>query len=107
MAKMKLNPGDYADKPIFDDENPEWTKDDFARARPFKEVFPSQFAAWDAAGHATIPVRRAGRPPVDDPKVQIGFRLSSDVVERIRRSGRGYNARVEAVLREAIAAGRF
>ena len=25
---------------IDDEDNPEWTAEDFARARPFKEVFP-------------------------------------------------------------------
>jgi uncharacterized protein (DUF4415 family) len=52
-------------------------------------------------------LKRVGRPPAETPKVQIGFRLSPDVVERIRASGPGYNARVEEVLREAIANGRI
>jgi uncharacterized protein (DUF4415 family) len=60
-----------------------------------------------ATAKTSIPVRRIGRPPVDEPKVQIGFRLAQDVVDRIRASGNGYNARVEKVLREAIEAGRF
>ena len=114
MTKIKLNPDDYADVPIDDPENPEWTKEDFANARPFKEVFPKQYAEWEASGPPPsqgqalpIPVRRVGRPPVETPKMQIGFRLSLDVVERIRASGPGYNARVETVLREAIEAGRI
>lgn len=41
-----------------DDENPELSADAFARARPFKEVFPAQHAAW----------KRIGRPPVEAPK---------------------------------------
>jgi hypothetical protein len=74
-------------------DRPEWTEEDFARARPF----------------------RMGRPPAENPKVHISFRLASDLVDAIRKSGRGYNARVERVLRaalergelgEAIAAGR-
>jgi uncharacterized protein (DUF4415 family) len=99
MAKRKrVDPSDYADKPVDDDDNPEWTDEDFARARPFKEVFPEQYAAL---------MRQGGRPRLASPKVQIGFRLSQDVVDRIRASGDGYNARVEKVLREAIEAGRF
>jgi uncharacterized protein (DUF4415 family) len=39
------------------------------------------------------------------PKVHIGFRLATDVVEGIRATGKGYNARVEKVLREALAKG--
>jgi uncharacterized protein (DUF4415 family) len=107
MAKVKLNPDDYDDKPIDDDENPELTEEDFARGKPFKEVFPKQYAEWEASGRAPIPVRRIGRPPVEEPKVHIGFRLARDVVEGIRATGKGYNTRVEKVLREALEAGRF
>ena len=87
-----------ANKPdpfMIDDENPEWTAEASAEARPFAEVFPAQFAAW----------KKRGRPPVEAPKVHIGFRLAADVVEGIRATGRGYNARVEKVLRDAIARG--
>lgn len=79
------------------DDNPELTDADFERAKPFAEVFPAQHAGW----------KRLGRPPVARPKVHIGFRLAADVVEAIRASGRGYNARVERVLREAIEDGRL
>lgn len=54
-----------------------------------------------------VPVKRIGRPPVDEPKVHVGFRLARDVVDGIRATGKGYNARVEKVLREALAKGRF
>jgi len=70
---------------------------DFARARPFKEVFPQQYGTW----------KRMGRPPVAAPKVRIGFRLAADVVNGIRATGQGYNARVEKVLREALAKGEL
>jgi uncharacterized protein (DUF4415 family) len=83
--------------PADSDENPEWTEEDFARARPFKEVFPEQFKAW----------KRMGRPPVAAPKVHIGFRLAADVVAGIRATGKGYNARVEKVLRDALAKGEL
>ena len=63
-------------------------------------------AEW-AASRAAIPTKRAGRPPVDEPKVHIGFRLAGDVVASIRATGKGYNARVEKVLREALAKGQF
>jgi uncharacterized protein (DUF4415 family) len=80
-----------------DSDNPELTDADCARAKPFREVFPDQHRSW----------QRLGRPPVERPKVHIGFRLAADVVEAIRASGRGYNARVEKVLREAIDQGRL
>lgn len=80
-----------------DNDSPELTDKDFERARPFREVFPEQHAAW----------KRRGRPPVETPKVHIGFRLAADVVEGIRATGRGYNARVEKVLRDALSKGRL
>lgn len=50
---------------------------------------------------ASVPVRR-GRPKSASPKVRVGFRLSAELVEQIRASGPGYNARVEKVLREGF-----
>ncbi len=48
-----------------------------------------------------------GRPPAETPKVHIGFRLAADVVNGITATGRGYNARVEKVLRDALAKGKL
>ena len=81
-----------------DEENPEWTAESAAEARPFSEVFPEAFATWK---------NRGGRPPVATPKVHIGFRLAADVVEGVKATGKGYNARVEKVLRDALAEGRL
>jgi uncharacterized protein (DUF4415 family) len=80
-----------------DAENPAWTAKATAEAQPFGEVFPAQLARW----------KKRGRPPVEQPKVHIGFLLAVDVVEGLRATGRGYNARVERVLREALAKGRL
>ena len=38
-----INPDDYEDIDIDDPDNPELTDEDFARARPFKEVFPDLY----------------------------------------------------------------
>jgi uncharacterized protein (DUF4415 family) len=85
---------------MLDDDNPEWTAEDFARALPIREADPGMLEAVAA-------FRRRGRPPIESPKVRVGFRLAADVVEGIRATGRGYNARVERVLREALAQGRL
>jgi uncharacterized protein (DUF4415 family) len=82
-----------------DDDNPVVSDEVYATARPFKEVLPDLYEAWTRA--------QRGRPPVAHPKQHIGFRLDADVVASIKASGKGYNARVEAVLREALAAGRI
>ncbi len=82
---------------MIDDENPEWTAKDFAEAKPFKDLHPELYASW----------KKRGRPPVETPKVHVGFRLAADVVEGVKASGKGYNARVEQVLREALAKGQL
>jgi len=76
---------------------PEATDAEFASARPFKEVFPDLYREW----------KKIGRPPTEKPKIHIGFRLAADVVDAIRATGRGYNARVEKVLRDALAKGEL
>lgn len=78
---------------------PELTDEDFAQAKPFKKVFPEQYASWMKS--------KGGRPPVESPKVHIGFRLAADVVKGVRATGPGYNARVERVLRAALEKGEL
>jgi uncharacterized protein (DUF4415 family) len=94
---------------LIDDENPERTTEDFKHANPARKVMPPEFfkdiKKLAAKGHAE---KRVGRPSIgDSPKVHIGFRLDADVVAGIRASGPGYNARVEKVLRAALARGRL
>ena len=45
--------------------------------------------------------RKIGRPKIATPKIHIGFRLAADVVDGVKASGPGYNARVEQALRDA------
>ena len=88
MRTRVKKPADISQEDWESVDVPEATDAEFATARPFKEVFPAQYKAW----------KRMGRPPVETPKIHIGFRLAADVVQAIRATGRGYNARVEKVL---------
>ncbi len=73
----------------------ELTEEDMRLFKPIADVDPGM-------GEAMREFRRkAGRPKATAPKVHVGFRLAQDVVASIKASGRGYNARVEQVLREA------
>ncbi len=57
---------------------PELTDAEFARARPFAELFP----------HASQELRkRGGRPKMDRPKVKVGWRLAADVVDAVQGTG--------------------
>lgn len=97
MRSRVKKPADISQEDWESVDVPEATNAEFATARPFKEVFLKQYKAW----------KKLGRPPVKSPKVHIGFRLAADVVNAIRATGRGYNARVERVLREALAKGKL
>jgi uncharacterized protein (DUF4415 family) len=86
------------DTNVIDDDNPEWTEADFARAVPFSKMFPEQAKSLKNQG---------GRPRLERPKIHIGFRLAADVVEGIKATGKGFNARVEQVLRDALDQGKL
>lgn len=81
---------------IIDPDNPEWTKDDFARARPASEVLPAAAAA--------LLTRKQGRPPLDEAarKVPVSIRLSPDVLEALRATGKGWQTRADEMLRAGL-----
>jgi len=93
----------------------------FVSARPAKEVLPPALYAalsdkskpavfrhvTDAEYAAAMDTKRSrGRPPIDNPKIPTTIRLDADVMEAFRAGGQGWQTRINAVLREAVAAGR-
>ena len=70
MASRVKKPADISQEDWESVDVPEATDAEFATARPFKEVFPAQYKVW----------KKMGRPPVETPKIHIGFRLAADVV---------------------------
>ena len=77
MAKKTTE--DLASRP--DEENPEWTKGDFDRARPAAEALP-EFIGEKATQEL---IRRGrGRPQKADRKVNQTLRLDPDVPRRPR-----------------------
>lgn len=77
--------------PIGYDDNPEWTDDDFALARPADEVLP-------AAAVAALVRNRGGRP-AGSTKEQVSLRLDKDMLARWRAEGPGWQSRMNDVLR--------
>ena len=53
------------------------------------------------------PLRRPGRPKVEQPKVPVTMRVDADVLAAIKASGAGWQTRVNAVLREAVQRGKL
>lgn len=94
MTKQRIDP----DHPDFD-ENPEWTETDFANARPAREVLPELFAP-ETAREMLKPKR--GRPKSDSPKERITIRVDHEVVEAFRRTGPGWQTRMNNVLKRHL-----
>lgn len=84
---------------LLEDENPEWTAEDFARARPASEVLPQLFGEKVAKEM----LKPRGRPRVEFPKERINIRLSHEVVEHFKSAGEGWQTRIDTALRQFIA----
>lgn len=80
-------------KIIFDDDNPEWTEQDFRDARPAHEILPPEILA-------AFPKTRRG-PQKADRKVPVSIRLSPDVVAHFKATGPGWQRRIDEALRQA------
>ena len=50
---------------------------------------------------------RPGRPPLAEPKPTLNMRVDADVLAYLRASGKGWQTRVNALLREAIKSHRL
>jgi uncharacterized protein (DUF4415 family) len=88
---------DRASRP--DDDNPEWTEEDFALAQPAVDVLP-KFIGEKATHELTR--RSRGRPRKMDKKVNQTLRLDPDVLEAFRQEGSGWQARINKILRENL-----
>ena len=82
---------------LIDDENPEWTVEDFARAKPASEVLPKLMGSV-AAAEMLRPKR--GRPISANPKAHVNLRLDPDVVAAFRATGRGWQTRLNSALKD-------
>jgi uncharacterized protein (DUF4415 family) len=82
---------------LIDAENPEWTAEEFAKARPATDVLPELFGA-QLAEEMLRPKR--GRPRTDRPKAHVNIRLDADVVDSFRSAGPGWQTRMNAALRD-------
>jgi len=76
-----------------DPDSPEWTDEDFARARPAAEMLPE-------AALASFK-RSPGRPKAIAPKRQVTLRLDADLLDYWRAQGTGWQSEINAALRRA------
>jgi len=82
--------------PIDFDENPEWTEEDFAKAKSASKNQPPHVAS--------ALVRKRGRPTgsTSSTKRQIALRVDADVADSFRESGPGWQTRMNDALRTRV-----
>jgi uncharacterized protein (DUF4415 family) len=76
---------------VTDYDNPEWTAEDFAKARPASELPPHILAAFP----------RTRGPQKASTKVPISIRLSPEVIEHFKAGGPGWQSRIDDALKKA------
>ncbi len=81
---------------IIDEDNPEWTDEVFARARPASELPPEILAFFPKT---LAKLRGEQKAPK---KVPVSLRLSPEVVEHYRATGKGWQTRIDDALKAAI-----
>jgi len=88
-------------EPDLDDpDNPEWTEEDFVRARAEEHLLPPEVLAF--APIVAARVRGRQRAPT---KAQVTLRLDRDVLEHFRAAGPGWQSRINNALKAAVAKG--
>ena len=80
-------------KLIVDQDNPEWTKADFAKAVRHPKGIALKALAEQIA-------RKHGRPKLEQPKEQVTLRLDTEVLTSYRNTGAGWQTRINDDLRK-------
>ena len=75
-----------------DPDNPEITDEQMSQGKPFSEAFPQLFESIK---------RSRGRPPAEKPLQQISIRLDPDVIAKFKATGKGWQGRINDVLKAA------
>lgn len=85
------------DEIVFDDDNPEWTEEDFARALG-PEHLPAEVLA-----HFPKTLARVRGLQKAATKRAVSIRLSTEVVDHFRAGGPGWQTRIDQALKDIIA----
>ncbi len=75
----------------FDEDNPEWTEEDFRRAKPAGELPAEVLKAFP----------RTRGPQKAPTKVPVNIRLSQEVVDYYKATGPGWQSRIDKDLKKA------
>jgi uncharacterized protein (DUF4415 family) len=85
-----------AKPPVFDEDNPEWTKADFAAATKF----PRGVRLKDLKTNELIRIVGKRGPQRTPTKVPVSIRLSPEVVKHFKSKGPGWQSRIDDALRK-------
>ena len=85
-------------EPVFDDDNPEWTKADFAKATKFSRGVKLRNLK---PGELERILGRRG-PQKAPTKIPVSIRLSPDVVKHFKAKGPGWQSRIDDALRKIV-----
>ena len=102
MTRKLIHPSKEENKQInrgiaSDPDMPEWNSKDFARARQAKDVLPP------AAYQAAVKRYRGQRGPQKTPtKKPVTLRLDPEVLESYKATGRGWQKRMNEMLRRGV-----
>ncbi|TFW12247.1 hypothetical protein EGY25_09425 [Brevundimonas intermedia] len=80
--KLSLDQSDYEDVEIDDQDNPEWTDEDFAKAQPLRDVLPDLYTQLDA-------------------EREVALKLSPDTICAFAEEGEDWRERMADALTEA------
>ena len=100
IAAIEARLKDLPAPDLSDPDNPEWTQEDFARA-----VGPEALSEAELAAFPNTRVNRGGRPRKANPKPAVNLRLDAEVLDHLRRSGAGWQTRVNKALAGLIKKG--
>jgi hypothetical protein len=91
--KLPYTEADLADV----SDNPEWTAEDFAKARPLSELLAPEL-------FDKLKRRQGERGPQKRPtKALVSLRLDRDIIEKFKSDGPGWQSRVNDALRKTLA----
>lgn len=82
---------------VFDDDNPEWTEEDFARALGPEHLPPEVLAHFPTTLARVRGLQKAAT------KKPVSLRLSAEVVDHFRAGGPGWQTRIDQALKDVIA----
>jgi uncharacterized protein (DUF4415 family) len=93
VADGKVSLDDY--EIAHGEDIPELTAEEMKRARPFAEMFPE-------LAEAMRRMRGERGPQIAPVKQRVGLRLDADVLARFRETGRGWQGRINDILKQHL-----